>query len=94
MNDICQNRHRGNSRSNAVNPSEDSKINDRTFIVNYLKKNGTTYSKEIARLMGKQLNQVSGRFSELKKDNIIEATDEVKEGCSVYKLMEKELTLF
>ena len=92
MNDICINRHQGNPQSQFANKKV-MKQKDRQFIVDYLTQNGKSYSKRIARAMNKQLNQISGRLSELKAEGIIEGTDEVVEGCQVYQLV-KQQSLF
>ena len=92
MDDICINRHQGNPQSKEANRKV-LKLKDRKFIVDYLTKNGKAYSKQLARAMEKQLNQISGRISELKADGIIEGTEEIIEGCQVYRLV-KQQSLF
>jgi len=85
--DICQNKHQGNPQSEVANRKV-RKAKDRQYIIDYLKKNKFGTSKGIANVMGKQLNTVSGRFSELKADNIICETGDKLNGCAIYKLKE------
>ena len=61
MEDICKNKHRGNEQSITANEKV-LKKKDRNFILEYLEKNGEGYSKNLARAMNKQLNQISGRL--------------------------------
>ncbi len=93
MKDICKNRHRGNLQSIIANTKVD-KIKDRLKVYELIVSLKKPYSKYIARMMGKQLNCISGRLSELKRDEIIEVTGETIEGCSVYQLKGKQLRLF
>lgn len=83
--DICQNRHGGNTQSIAANKKV-GKMRDRAKIIEFLKANGKGYSKQIARNLDKPLNTLSGRFSELLRDGVIERTGEVVEGCAVLRL--------
>ena len=97
--DICINKHQNNPQSNAANLKV-NKVKDREFIYNFIKEHGYGYLKQIARHIGKEKNEISGRFTELKSEefNLIEeAKDEhgkIKklEDCTVYQL--KELKLF
>lgn len=77
QNDICQNRHQGNSESMAANPPSTIKLRDRTRVYELLKHNekfwpgeGST-SKEIALKMDRRLNCISGRISELKQAGLL-----------------------
>ena len=92
MEDICKNKHRGNEQSITANEKV-LKKKDRNFILEYLEKNGEGYSKNLARAMNKQLNQISGRLSELKADGLIEATGLISEGCMNYTLAKKQMSL-
>ncbi len=84
--DICETRHGGNAHSVAANKRAD-KLADRQAIIEFLRAHGKGYSKEIARAMKKPLNALSGRFSELKRDNVIEIIPNVSaEGCAIYRL--------
>jgi len=47
--------------------------------------NGLT-AKEYAGIIGKGLNAVSGRFSELKKAHKIKITGDKREGCAVWEV--------
>lgn len=82
--DICNNKHQQNPLSREANKRV-HKEKDRNFILNYIIKNGTASSKELARVMNKGLNCISGRFSELRSDNLIIDTGLRKENCAVYK---------
>lgn len=93
MDDICLNRHQGNVQSLIANKRV-QKERDRALVLAYIIKTGSAYSKQIARAMGKQLNQISGRISELKASEIIEETGERAEGCAVYRLKEMQLRMF
>ncbi len=93
MDDICINRHQGNAQSLTANKRV-RKERDRALVLEFIIKSGKAYSKQIARAMGKQLNQISGRISELKASEIIEETEERQEGCAVYKLKNNQLNIF
>lgn len=93
MDDICLNRHQGNAQSFIANKRV-QKERDRALVLAYIIKSGRAYSKQIARAMGKQLNQISGRISELKASKIIEDTGERKEGCAIYRLKNNQLNIF
>ena len=86
--DICANKHGGNEQSEAANERVD-KQKDRAFVLNFIKENGTGYSKQIARAMNKPLNCISGRLTELKADGEIVSTGTKWEGCEVYELKDK-----
>lgn len=97
MSDICINRHRGNEQSKAANRKV-RKENDRKEVFEIIQAKGCSYSKEIARLMNKQLNQISGRLSELKEMNVIEpdqfeGEEYCKEGCKVFRVKNNQLRL-
>ena len=89
MSDISINKHGGNQQSNIANLKA-NKIVDRRIILEYIKENGTGYSKQLSRFMNKGMNRISGRFSELKANNLIEDTGLTEEGCTVYRLKRKE----
>ena len=93
LDDICINRHQGNAQSLEANKRV-QKERDRATVLAIIIKAGRTHSKQIARIMNKQLNQISGRISELKASDIIEETGEKIEGCAVYKLKEAQLKMF
>ena len=83
--DICFNKHGGNAQSLTANQMVD-KDNDRALVLKFITEHKTAHSKQVARYLGKQLNQISGRFSELKADGLIVETGERSEGCAIYKL--------
>lgn len=85
--DVCRNRHRGNPQSVAANRLVDPmKTSMRTTIYNLLAAGAGMTLKELGQKLGKQLNQISGRISELKADNKIYETGEVRNGCAVLKV--------
>ena len=69
--DICQNRHRDNAESIAVNPAIAVKFTDRSIVYDIIQASKGVTSKEIARQMGRRLNCISGRISELKRAGLI-----------------------
>ena len=81
MNDICENKHQQNAESVAANPGKESKQKDRIRVYQIvLDKSGIT-SKEIAKIMKRPLNCISGRITELKKTGQIMAIGR-KNGCA------------
>ena len=89
--DICKNRHLGNEQSETANHKCD-KDSDRQKVLEYFEKHDNGTSKEIARYLGKPLNCISGRLTELKADNLIvgnHCSKLVREGCEVYYLKQK-----
>lgn len=96
--DICINRHKGNEQSKQANRRV-KKQRDKNTILKFIQDNGTGYSKQLAAIMGKGLNQISGRFSELKEDDFIEPAlnkdgDEIViDGCKVYRLKNNQMGL-
>lgn len=83
--DVCAGKHQGNEQSETANKNV-NKDADRAYILKFITEHKTAYLKQIARVMGKQLNQISGRLTELKADNLIVDTGARQEGCTVYKL--------
>lgn len=75
--DICRNRHRGNAQSEAANKKVD-KSKGKYLVLKYLTKvgakGGTT--DEACAFYGKQSNELSGRFTELKEQERIIETGE------------------
>ena len=86
--DICKNRHLGNEQSETAN-HKCNKDSDRQRVLEYFEKHDNGTSKEIARYLGKQLNCISGRLTELRADNLIKALGITREGCQVYYLRNK-----
>lgn len=93
MDDICIKKHQGNQQSRSANKLV-KKDYDRAEVLAYIIEHGKAHLKQVARAMGKFPNQISGRFTELKAENIIEDTGERDEGCAVYRLKENQLTIF
>ena len=71
QNDICQNRHQGNSESMAANPASVVKQRDRSKVYEIIKLSSGITSKEIAEQMKRRLNCISGRISELKQAGLV-----------------------
>lgn len=67
--DITESRHGGNAESVSANPSDEAKANDQVRVLAFIAGQGThgATAKEVARHLGKSLNCVSGRCSELRK---------------------------
>ena len=96
--DICINKHKGNEQSKAANKTV-RKQKDKNFIFDYIQQHGSGYSKEIARVMQKGLNTISGRFSELKEEGLIEPArnsqgeEYTLEGCKVYQIVKQQMRM-
>ena len=86
--DICANRHGGNTCSVDANKRV-NKAADREAILRLIsaEKNGLTL-KEACLVMMKTPNQISGRFSELKRDGLI-VTEGRRDGCGVNYLIKR-----
>lgn len=82
LEDICENRHRGNAESEAANPTPESKQIQRFEVWSIIARDKGVTSKEIADEMGRPLNCISGRISELKKQKMI-AADGRRDGCAI-----------
>jgi len=67
---------------------------DQKVVLETIQELGNATLKDVAHLMGKQLNQISGRFTELKRTGEIEPTGETKDGCMIYKLKDYQGWLF
>lgn len=83
--DICANRHKNNPASVEANRKVD-KSKDRAAVLAVVERLGMSYSKEIARELGKPLNAISGRLSELKALGLLHVLDEKREGCQCVSL--------
>ena len=81
--DITERKHGGNKESAEAFAKVD-KHTDCRLILQWLKGNPST-SKEIAFVMGKALNTISGRFTEM-NNKYIERTGEVRDGAAVWRL--------
>jgi len=69
--DVCQARHQGNIASIDANPDSTDKQRDREMVLEIISKSQGVTSKEIAEQMGRRLNCISGRISELKQSDLI-----------------------
>ena len=69
--DVCSNRHRGNELSEAANPSHSAKSRDRQVILNLMREHGSLTCDEACAVLHRNPNEISGRFSELKRDAMI-----------------------
>jgi len=85
LDDVCVRKHRGNKESREANPSAKTKIRMRQYVLHYLKPKPQT-SKELAQMMMKPLNAISGRISELKAMGLIEPTGERRRKCAVLRV--------
>jgi hypothetical protein len=86
--DICRNRHRGNAESEAANTrleNSGAKSKQRARVLAAIQNAGVRgiTCKELARKWGLDMNCISGRFSELKKDDLIIQAGR-REGCAVH----------
>lgn len=81
--DICSSRHRGNACSRAANPSAGQKSRDQKAVEEIIRRspNGATVH-EIASKMGKAINAISGRISELKAKGIVIVNGR-RNGCGI-----------
>lgn len=86
MKDICKSRHKGNTESEAAfDKAKDTIPHQRQKVFEAIRlrsKKGLT-CKELADLWAVGMNAISGRFSELKRDGLIEKVG-VRNGCGVY----------
>lgn len=93
LNDICANRHRGNSASVAANERiAPSKLEIRRRIYQwFLEKaaDGAT-GKDVTRCMGLAYTTASARLSELKADGWLVDTGKRREGAAVLRAVSAE----
>lgn len=84
--DICSRKHHGNRNSVAANQRVD-KQKDRELIFQLIKEatNGLTL-KQACALLNRTPNQISGRFTELRKAMRI-YVDGSRDGCGVYRVL-------
>ena len=82
MFDICASRHGGNEQSREANPDQSVKGADRAQVFNLIRYSNGITSKEIAKAMGRGLNCISGRISELKRKQKI-AVNGSRDGCGI-----------
>lgn len=84
--DITRNRHHRNPQSEAANRRvHPTKTSVELTIYNLLAASAGLTSKEIGAKLGKEIHTFSGRISQLKADQKIYETGEVREGCAVLR---------
>ena len=89
--DICRGRHGGNEESeNANKVAEPGKneTRERVFHAVVAAKDDGLTCKELATRWGLGMHQISGRFSELKRDGRIEKIG-TRNRCEVYKVVKQ-----
>ena len=91
--DICFNRHGGNPESNLANKKlllSGKKRKQRSEVIALIANAGSEgmNCKEVAAAMETGMNNVSGRLTELRRDEVIIKCG-VRGGSGVYKLVEK-----
>jgi len=85
--DITYRKHKGNASSKAANPRQSSKALVQGQILELLQVNKRLTGKEIALMLGKPFNAISGRFSELKALSKIRGTGIRKDGSELLEAM-------
>ena len=63
---------------------------DEQKVYEYIANHGPCTIKAVARSMGKQLNQISGRITALLDKELIEDTGDRADGCRVYRTQEPD----
>ena len=81
--DICANRHKGNAESVAANPQGFRKRTSRNDVWVACHRSAGATCRELADEWGVGMNQISGRFSELKKAGMI-YRGKTRHRCGVY----------
>jgi len=84
--DVTYRKHKGNANSKAANPKLSSKAITQAQILELLAVNKRLTGKEIAVMLGKPFNAISGRFSELKAAEKIRGTKERRNGSEVLEI--------
>lgn len=84
--DICQRRHKGNVASKAANPKQSHKKEMHEKILELLRVNQRLTAKELAIMIGKPFNAISGRFSELKALKQIRGTGIRRDGSELLEV--------
>lgn len=59
------------------------------LVLEVIKHFGGCTSKEVAEFLDRPLNTLSGRFTELESKGEIEKSGERRDGCNVYKIVDK-----
>lgn len=89
--DITSNRHRGNQESREAFAKASLSVQDNhRAILRLYDRNGGMTAKEIAQSLGRQLNTISGRISELRAGQYLEPAGLRREGSAVLKRTRKE----
>lgn len=86
LNDVCARKHGGNSNSRAANSNVD-KNHWRNMVRDAFTEFGNITCKEVCKILGRQMHQISPRITELKKMGELEPCTYSREGCRVYKLV-------
>ena len=84
--DICAARHHGNGESVAANPAPEAKRAMHRAILALFESRPYLTSKQIAYAVGRPLNSISGRLSELLAMGLIERTGARADGAAVLRV--------
>lgn len=63
------------------------------YVVRALIERGPSTDKEIADWLGRERVTVSPRMAPLRRKGVIEKTGEIRDGCAVHRLTERQLEL-
>jgi hypothetical protein len=86
--DACRRKHRGTDTSEDANArAHGSKANQQQTILFLLEARGTLTLAEAVAEIGKPMNALSPRFSELRDAGLIERNGERRGGCGVWRLV-------
>ncbi len=89
--DITSSRHGGNEESMAAFEKASLHIHDRhRTILRLYERHGSMSAKEVAQALGRTLNAISGRISELKAGLYLEPIGLRREGSAVLRRTSKE----
>ena len=84
--DICTNRHKDNPESIAANErNKHDRAAQRAQVLDLITSSDGLTMKEVAEIMGVQLNTISGRGTELKRDKLVAPTGEIRNGSAVLR---------
>jgi predicted ArsR family transcriptional regulator len=83
--DVTARKHKGNPESVAAHAKVD-KVNDWDQVLALLKSIPMT-AKEVAAKLGRQLNTISGRFTELQRLGSIQRTGVVRDGAAEWRFV-------
>jgi len=83
--DVCAGRHHGNPESIDANPLPDAKRAMHRTILALFRQRPYWTSKQIAYAVGRPLNSISGRLSELLMLGLIERTGARMDGAAVLR---------